>query len=213
MLDLSFFGLVLLSVFIIIDPFANIPIASALLEKFPSGVRKSIIQKSHIVAFVLFIIFSLFGQLIFDYLGIRLFAFKIAGGILLALIGVEMLYRIKSQTEYSSGEQAEAEAKENLAITPLAIPFITGPGAMITGILLFSQTHGDWFLLVEFILAAISAYSLSYLLFRQSDRVRDLVGSIGLKVFTRVMGLLLLSMAIQLILTGLHESGIALSAL
>lgn len=211
MLDLSFFGLVLISIFIIIDPFANIPIASALLEKFPSAVQKSIIKKSHVVAFALFITFSLFGQLIFDYLGIRLFAFKIAGGILLALIGVEMLYRFKSQTEYSSGEQAEAEAKDNLAITPLAIPFITGPGAMITGIVLFAQTNHDPWNIVQFLAAAIGAYSLSYLLFRQSDRVREIIGSIGLKVITRVMGLLLLSMAIQLVLTGLHEAGIALA--
>ncbi len=212
MWDFVYLSLVFVSVFVIIDPFANIPIASTLLDRFPAAERQSILKKSHLIAAALFMVFSIFGNFIFAFLRIEFFAFRIAGGLLLGFIAFEMLYRIKSRTEFTPDEKRLADEKENLAVTPLAIPLITGPGAMTTGFVLFTQAGGEPSLVLFFFLAAGAAYLSSFLLFRESERILKFMGPIGMKVATRVMGLLLLSIAIQMIFMGIRESGVFVRA-
>jgi len=142
-------------------------------------------------------------------LNIDFSSFKIAGGVLLFLISMEMLFGYKTRTEMTHNEQAEAEDRENVAIAPLAIPLITGPGAITTGIVLFSQARTPW-AGVEFVLAAAAAFLVSYLLLLQSEKISKWIGVIGLKVITRVMGLLLMSLAVQFVISGLKESALLL---
>lgn len=207
MLGSVYFVLVVTSLFFILDPFANIPIFSALTKNFSLHDRVKTVRKSHLIAFLAFVFFCLFGNFIFNYLGIQFSSFKIAGGILLFLISMEMLFGYKTRTEMTEDEHDSAEEKENVAITPLAIPLIAGPGAITTGIVLLSKAVGVS-QLAEFVIGAAGAFLLSYLMLRHSDPVRNVLGPIGLKVLTRIMGLLLMSLAIQFVINGIREAGL-----
>src|SRR3989344_1003110 len=173
--------LVFASVFFIVDPFANIPVFISFLERYSAEERKKIIQKSSVIAFVAYFFFSFFGARIFDYLGIQIFSFKIAGGILLSLISLEMLFGFKTRTELTDKEQESAELQDSLAVTPLAIPLITGPGAITTGIVLASRAQGAGEL-SAFVIGSTAAFVLSYLLLMQSKKISEIFGLTGMKV-------------------------------
>ncbi|MEK6942031.1 MAG: MarC family protein [archaeon] len=203
----GFLVLVFASVFFIVDPFANIPVFISFLERYSAEERKKIIQKSSVIAFVAYFFFSFFGTRIFDYLGIQIFSFKIAGGILLSLISLEMLFGFKTRTELTEKEIESVELQDSLAVTPLAIPLITGPGAITTGIVLASKATGAE-QLSAFVIGSTAAFVLSYLLLMQSKKISEIFGLTGMKVITRIMGLLLLAIAIQFVLTGLNEANV-----
>lgn len=210
MLDPSYFLLVFGSVFIITDPFANIPIFQGLLQRFEKKAHNEMIRKACIVAFAAFFLFSFLGPFLFSYLQIEFFSFKIAGGLLLLVIAGEMLLGFKTRTEITPSEQEQAEEKENLAVTPMGIPLITGPGAITTGIVLLSKAHGN-FETVQFVIASALALLLTTILLLQSERITKFFSPIGMKIATRIMGLLLMSLAVQFIVIGLKESGLFLA--
>lgn len=207
MLELSFFAVVFAAVFLVTDPFANIPIFAGFFGKMKPEEKKATIEKAYLAAFLAFFVFSFFGPMLFSFLGIELFSFKIAGGLLLLIISGEMLLGFKTRTELSPSEQEQAEEKENLAFTPLGIPLITGPGAIITGIVLFSKASGT-FEMVQFVAASVLAFVAGLWLMLQSDRVTKFFGPLGMKLATRIMGLLLMSLAVQLMINGIGESGL-----
>lgn len=205
MLDASYVFLVFASVFFITDPFANIPIFTSFLENISKEDRAKTIRKSYLVALVSFFVFSFFGPLIFGFLNIEFFSFKIAGGILLMIISIEMLLGLKTRTELTPTEREQAEDKENIAITPMAIPLITGPGAITTGIVLFSRAQTP-LLAAEFVVASSAAFFAGLIMVLQSEKITKLFGPIGLKLVTRIMGLLMLSLSVQFILNGIKEA-------
>ncbi len=207
MAEPSYFIVVFISIFLITDPFANIPIFSSFLDRYPKEERKKTIFISHAIAMIVFFLFSVFGNQIFGYLNIEFFSFKIAGGILLLIISLEMLFGFKTRTELTPSEKEQAEEKENIAITPLAVPLITGPGAITTGVVLFSRAQST-FMAIEFTIAAVLAFIIGYMLFMQSEIITKVLGQIGMKIITRLMGLVLMSLAIQFVITGIRESSL-----
>ena len=118
-----------------------------------------------------------------------------------------MLFGYKTRTEITQGEQEEAEERENVTITPLAIPLITGPGAITTGIVLFSRATGIFDYMLFFV-AIIIAFLLSYFLLLQSEKISRWLGVTGLKVITRIMGMLLMALSVQFVINGLQLSGL-----
>ncbi len=145
--------------------------------------------------------------MIFELLDIKMYSFRIAGGILLLIISIEMLFGRKSRTEAS--EDIEEE-KENISITPLAIPLLTGPGAITTGIVLFDNAENDInkiFLMINIVLI----FLISYFILSKSNLIFRILGKTGTRVITRVMGLMLSAIAIQFILTGISEAVFDLS--
>lgn len=169
------------------------------------------IRKACIVAVVAFFLFSFLGPFLFSYLQIEFFSFKIAGGLLLLVIAGEMLLGFKTRTEITPSEQEQAEEKENVAVTPMGIPLITGPGAITTGVVLLSKAQGN-FEMIQFVIASALALLLTSILLLQSERITKFFSPIGMKIVTRIMGLLLMSLAVQFIITGLKESGLFLFA-
>jgi multiple antibiotic resistance protein len=211
MVDPAFFFLVFSSVFLVIDPFANIPVFQLFLEKFSSKEKARTVRNSCLIAFGAFFLFSFLGPQLFSWMNVEFFSFKIAGGLLLLIIAGEMLLGFKTRTEITTSEQEQAEEKENLTITPLAIPLITGPGAITTGIVLFSKATTTWNI-IAFVAAATLAFILNYILLSQGERISRLLSPVGMKIITRIMGLLLMSLAVQFVITGLKESGLFLLA-
>ena len=203
-MDLSFLYYSIFTLFVIINPVGTIGIIRSLLDDYSKKDRKRIIHKAIVVATSSLLVFTIFGNAIFGFLGVGLYSFKIAGGILLGMISLQMIFGQKQKTKHTPEEEDEWETMENLAITPLAIPFMTGPGAITTGILLYSSAvSGEQKVFV--ILAVIIACMLAYAIFRSSDRIFNILGTTGTKVITRLMGLILLAIAVQYITGGIYD--------
>ncbi len=203
-MDLDFLLYSIFTLFVIINPIGTVGIIRSLLDDYRKGERVQIIHRAIIVATSSLLIFTVFGNAIFSFLNIDLYSFKIAGGLLLGVISFHMIFGQKQKAKHTSEEEAEWETMEDLAITPLAIPLMTGPGAITTGILLYSSAvSGEQKIFV--ILAVIIAFMLSYVLFRSSEKIFVILGTTGTKVITRMMGLILLAIAVQYITGGLVD--------
>ncbi|MFH1234733.1 MAG: MarC family protein [Candidatus Diapherotrites archaeon] len=209
---LEFFTLVLVSTFLSVNSLGNIPIFMAMLEKYKKSARQSVIRKSVLIAFIVFILFSFFGNYIFQFMHIEIYSFYIAGGIVLSNIALKMLAGKGHETKLSEKEvkmldKVQKEELENIAITPIAVPMLTGPGSITLGLMLFSSIQFDSInavvLLGEFLAGAILSYIVSYIVISKSDYFERVLGKMGLKVMSRVMGLLLLSIGVQFVVNGL----------
>ncbi len=203
-MDLSFLYYAIFTLFVIINPIGTIGIIRSLLDDYNKKDRKRIIHKAIVVATSSLLVFTIFGNAIFGFLGVSLYSFKIAGGILLGMISLQMIFGQKQKTKHTPEEENEWETMENLAITPLAIPLMTGPGAITTGILLYSSAvSAEQKIFV--ILAVVIACMLAYVIFRSSERIFSILGTTGSKVITRLMGLILLAIAVQYITGGIYD--------
>jgi len=174
----------------------------ALLNKCNGGECTDIVRKAVLIAFTVFVLASFFGNLVFDYLHIKMYSFEIAGGILLFVIALEMLFGLKTQTEFSENEREKALQMEDIAAFPLAMPLIVGPGAITTGVVLANQA-GSPQLALEFLGATVLAFVLAYLILSRGAALQERVPHLALKAFARVMGLLLAALAVQLVTNGL----------
>jgi multiple antibiotic resistance protein len=200
--NVVFFVQSLLAFFIIIDAVGNVPIFISILEKFDEEDKKHIIKRATIIAFLTLLIVTFSGNYIFSLLNTNIHSFSIAGGILLSIISVEMLFGRKSKTETSEDIK---DAKEDVSITPLAIPLLTGPGALTTGIVYFNLAHSPYQQLL-LVASIIITFILSYEILIHARKIFKFLGKTGTKVVIRIMGLLLLSIAVQFVINGLIGS-------
>jgi multiple antibiotic resistance protein len=198
----SFFIKSFISLFVIINAIGNVPVFTAVLEKFETNERRSILKKAVIVAGIALLVVTVTGNLFFRLLGVELYSFRIAGGILLSIVSIEMLYGRKTRTESSSDEERHYVEQEEISVMPLAIPLLTGPGALTTGIVLW-DTAGNLFNKVILLATIILVYCVAYLILRQSEGVLRHLGRTGTTVAMRIMGLMLLSVAVQFIIEGI----------
>ncbi len=201
---LSYFLAVFVSLFIIVDAIGNIPIFNSLLEKFSEKEKINVITKSIIISFTVLIVLSIFGNGIFEFFKIQMYSFKMAGGILLFIIAVEMLFGKKTKTEYSHEEGENAKKLEEIATMPLAIPLLTGPGAITTGLILYSGA-GTIEEKAIFTIAAICVFSAAYFILKNSTKIFKYLKAPRSAIIARVMGLLLSAIAVQFITDGIIE--------
>lgn len=199
----AYFGTVFVSLFLVVDVATNLPIFLSLTEAYSARERRSIAKRALLVALGIQLLFVIFGNYIFGYLSIKLYSFSIAGGILLSVVAVEMLFGRKSRTEYQ--ERDRQEEKENITIVPLAIPLHAGPAAIITGMIIFGKAD-TLILKGVFVFATICVYLASMLVLLKSDIIFKIFRPMGMKVITRVMGLILLTLAVQFVVNGVKEA-------
>ncbi|MDO9517943.1 MAG: MarC family protein [Methanosarcinaceae archaeon] len=200
-----------ITLFIIVDPIVNVPLFRAFLGDLDQKTRHNIVKKAVIVAAAVLVIFTLAGSTIFHLLGIEMYAFRIAGGIILLIIAIEMLLGKRPGTKSSAAEEEESMRSEDLVVTPLAVPLLTGPGAITTGIVLFNSASGITDQVILFAVIGL-VYMLSYFILSRSEKVFDSLGHTGTMVIVRIMGLLLAAVAIQFIITGVGEAVVDLMA-
>ena len=201
----SFFVTSFVSLFVIVNAIGNVPIFVTLLERFDDGERKIIVKKAILVAGASLVVVTLTGNLFFKVMGIELYSFRIAGGILLTIVSIEMLYGRKTRTQSSADEEGHYAEREEISIIPLAIPLLTGPGALTTGIVLFARA-GTTFNRVILFLTIGLVFFISYLILSQSRAVFKYLGKTGTLVAIRIMGLMLLSVAVQFVIEGINEA-------
>lgn len=199
--------LALSSIFFLVDPFAALPTFLAVTSGQDEKKRRRTARKASLTAFIILTAFALAGTYIFRVFGITLPAFEIAGGILLLLIGLDMLEAKRSPTQESSDEAAEAAQKDDVGIVPLGIPMLAGPGSIATVMVLVGQAQTRWQLVA--IIAAIGVTALiCYLVLGGATRVARALGETGIRILVRIMGLLLVSLAVQYFVNGLADLGV-----
>ncbi|HEY6848926.1 MAG TPA: MarC family protein [Terracidiphilus sp.] len=201
--------LALSSIFFLVDPFAAIGSFLAITSGVEEARRKRMARKAAFTCFIVLTSFALAGQLIFRMFGITLPAFEIAGGLILLLIGLDMLEAKRSATQEATGDTEEASLKEDAGIVPLGIPMLAGPGAISSVMVLVGQVPNLWNWEMCAILGSIALTSLiSYWVLAGASRVRTVLGETGIRILVRIMGLLLVALAMQFFVNGLTELGV-----
>ena len=201
--------LALSSIFFLVDPFAAIPSFLAITESADPARRKRMARKGALTCFIVLTGFAVAGQLIFKMFGITLPAFEIAGGLILMLIGLDMLQARRSPTQETHGDTVEAAAKEDAGIVPLGIPMLAGPGAISSVMVLVWQAPSLWHWEMGAILGSITVTSLiTYWVLAAAERVRQAMGETGIRILVRIMGLLLVALAMQYFVNGFTDLGL-----
>ena len=190
------------SLFVIVDPFATVPAFIAMTPRDTPEQRIRTARLASIVMAAVLLIFAVAGKMIFKLLGITMPAFQIAASIVLLIVALDMLRAQRSRVVETREETSAGAEKSDIAITPLAVPMLAGPGAISTVILLQSRAvdvaqHVSLYVCV----AAVSF--ASYLIFRVSARGAQWFSPIAMKVTTRIMGLLLAAVAVQFMINGM----------
>jgi len=204
---LQFSFVALTSVFFLVDPIAAIPTFLAMTAEDDRVQRGRMAKRAAWACLVVLTGFAAAGKLIFRLFGITLPAFKIAGGVILLLIGLDMLRARRSQTKETPSEAEEGAGKEDVGIIPLGVPMLAGPGAISTVMVLISGMP-DWWYAIPVFLAIVIVSLLSYWVLAGADRVRHYMGETGIRILTRLMGLMLTAIAIQFMLSGLTDVGL-----
>jgi multiple antibiotic resistance protein len=191
------------SILFIVDPIAVIPTYLVITQDETVEQRRDTARRACIAAGVFLVVFAIAGRLIFKLFGITLPAFRIAGGLILWLVAMDML-RGQRTTQETPAEIREGKEKEDVAITPLAIPMLAGPGAISTVIVLAGQAQTVTQHVIVYLAIILTAF-LAWLSLLVGERLVSRLGQTGIRVTTRIMGLLLAAVAIQFVLTGVKD--------
>lgn len=195
------------SIFVLVDPIAAVPTFLAMTIGATRGQRRHMAVRAAWTCFVVLLAFSFAGTYIFQLFGITLAAFRIAGGLILGLIGLDMLRARRSPIKETPGEAEEGAEKDDVGIIPLGIPMLAGPGAISSVMVLMAQ-NGDWPHAVVIVVAITAAAAISFLVLAGADRVSSLLHETGIRIMTRLMGLLLTAIAVQFVLNGMRDAGL-----
>lgn len=191
-----------ISIFVMADPFGNIPIFLGLTGGMSGAERRYVISKASAIATVILFVFALVGKPFMDLLSISLNSLRIAGGILLLLIAFDMLMGSETRTKMADG--SPDNDIDSIAVTPMATPLITGPGAMTVTMVYMNEATGMDKLLV---LAAILIAMLgSWLIVVNSDLLYSIFRKDGTRVLTKIMGIVLAAIATEMMLAGIGGS-------
>ena len=199
--------LALSSIFFLVDPFAALPTFLAITDGADPARRKRIAFKGSLTALIVLGGFALAGEQIFKLFGITLPAFELAGGVILLLIGLDMLQAKRSATQETAGDTVAAAQKEDAGIVPLGVPMLAGPGAITSVMVLVGQAQTHWQMVAIMVSIAFTA-SVCYFVLGHSDRVARLLGDTGIRILVRIMGLLLVALAAQYFVNGLADLGV-----
>ncbi len=192
----------IVSIFAILNPFGALPVFVSLTQNYSKVDKRYVIKRSAYFVFGILTFFFVFGELIFKIFGINIGSLEVAGGILLSLVSINMVFGNPHKERTSSDELAEAEAKENIALVPLAIPLLSGPGAIATVITL-STSVKSFFLYVGIFIAIVISCIAVYFVLISSSYLNRFLGKIGIGIISRLMGIILLAISVQFIVNGL----------
>lgn len=200
-----FFLKSLVAIFTIVDPIGLVPVVLTLTANLPSQERKTVVTRAVVIAGIILAIFGVAGHLIFSSLGVSSEAFSIAGGVLLFMIAIDMLFGRQSGARETPKEARDARTRDDVSVFPLAVPLIAGPGALATVTLLVETAQGQVFHLVGIAVATFITLIAAWIAMRVSLPIQKRVGVTGITVLTRVLGMLLAAVAAQFILNGIES--------
>jgi multiple antibiotic resistance protein len=198
---LTYFIFVFASIFVIVNPLQASLVFVSLTSGLSTDLRRSITMRATTIAFIVAIVFAIGGDLILRFFGITVDSLRVAGGILLFQVAMDMLRGGREHKKVTDAELQDASARENISIFPLATPLITGPGAMTTVVV--QMGAAQTLTLKSLVLVAIViTFLATYLIFRSSEYIEKVLGVTGIMVLTRIQGLILGAIAVNFVATG-----------
>jgi len=197
--------LIFTSVFFIVDPFAVIPTFLAMTARDTPPQRRVLARRGAWTCAITLILFALDGSLIFKLFGITIGAFKIAGGVLIGLNALDMVQARRSQQRETAVETAEGIQKDDIGIMPLGVPMLAGPGAISTVMVLALGAKSVAATVTIYVSIVMTAV-LTYFVLSTASVVEKRLGQTGMRILTRLMGLVLCAIAIQFIIDGIKLS-------
>jgi multiple antibiotic resistance protein len=190
---------------VVIDPVGVTPVFGALTRGGGDLHRRRMALKGTALAALILLLFAFIGAWLLDTLGITLPAFKIAGGILLFLIAIDMVFARQSGGRSTTGrEEEEARFKEDISVFPLAFPLIAGPGALTTILLMVGESHGRPLYFVSMIGVLLLVLLLTLVCLLGAGRLMKLLGETGANVMDRLFGVILAALAVQFVIDGIR---------
>ena len=199
--ETQFFILCLTTLFTLINPIGIAPLLMVMTERFSADQRVKIAKKGSATALITLLLFAILGSLIFSFFGITLEAFQIMGGILFFRNGLRMLDAKVGRSRTTPAEQEESQESDDIAISPIGIPLIAGPGAITATMLLSSQTPQIYSYLTLG-LSIMIVLTFVYLILRNGDVLMKVLGTSIMRIIQRLMGLILLVIAVQFVING-----------
>jgi multiple antibiotic resistance protein len=194
------------AVFFVVDPLSAVPFFLAMTRNDSAQKRRETALRASVAAALVLSTFALAGAAIFKVLGIGLPAFKVAGGVVLLLLALDMIRTQPSKTRITEGEVAAGAGKDDIAIVPLAMPLLAGPGSIATCIVLMARARsGPWWHALPVLGAIVVTCAAAYLILAGASRTEKVLGSTGLAILERAAGLLLVAIAIQFMMDGLGD--------
>jgi multiple antibiotic resistance protein len=203
--DLKFAVLAFTAVLFVVDPFVAVPIFLSITTRDSAERKRRMALRSAVAAFVTLTTFAIAGGVIFKAFGISLGAFKIAGGLMLLLMALDMMRAQPSRTRSSREEQEESVEKEDVAIVPMAIPMLAGPGAIATVMVFMSRAAWQPVRTAAVLGAIALTCVITWILLRSAVAAERMLKKTTLHVLERVMGLLLAAVAVEFVIGGLRD--------
>lgn len=192
------------TLFVVIDPPGLVPLFIALTQGMDAPQRRTMALRACVIAFVLLALFGLAGEAVLGFIGISMPAFRIAGGLLLFLTALDMLFERRTQRR----EGQHADPDHDPSVFPLATPLIAGPGAIASMILLTGQAGPEWLgrLAILGLMGAMVFATFLFLL--AAPPIERIIGRTGTVVITRLLGMLLAALSVQFVIDGIHGTGL-----
>jgi len=197
------FGLLcFVSLFTIIDPVGALPVYVSMTHELSHPESRRVALRAVITAWIALVLFALTGRFIFDFFGISVNSLRIVGGIVFFIMGYEMLEARLTRTK--ADEQSVSEYIEDIAITPIGIPLIAGPGAIATVIVLMNETTGELEKQIALFAAITAVLLIAFVFLIGARQVMRVLGRSGNKILLRIMGLIVMAIAVEFFFNGLR---------
>jgi multiple antibiotic resistance protein len=195
------------AIFVVVDPLAAVPFFLAMTSEQSPEQRRDTARRAAIGAWLILTAFGLLGALLFRLLGISIPAFKLAGGVLLLLIAIDMLRTTPSPARITPPEVEAGAKKDDVAIVPLAMPLLAGPGSIATVIVLMGRVQPkQWWNGLPVLVAVAAVAGATYLTLASASRVERVLSRTGMNILERVAGMLLAAIALQFMIDGAGEA-------
>jgi len=191
--------------FVVLDPVGVAPIFASLTQGSSDAYRRQMALRGTALSGLILVLFAFLGHFLLNALGITLDAFRVAGGLFLLLLSIDMVFARQSGLRgTTSRENKEAEGKNDISVFPLAIPLIAGPGGITTMMLLMGETGKQPTWIISLLLVLLSIILISLFTLLMAGRIMRLLGETGSNVISRLLGILLSALAIQYMIDGLR---------
>lgn len=191
-----------IALLVIVNPVGTIPLFVAMCGGESALEQRRIANRASIAVAIVLIVSALLGQMLLDFFGITIASFKVGGGILILLMAISMMQAMPMRTRQTPEEAEEAAEKDSVAVVPLAIPLLAGPGAISTTIIYATERNGISHLVV-IVVCCLAVALITWLALRIATPMTNLLGKTGINIAVRIMGLLLAAVAVEIFVSGL----------
>lgn len=195
---------IFMALLVLINPLSAIPVFIGLTPHSSQQERKKIAKVATLTIAVVVTLFALVGQGLLNFLGISIGSFQVAGGLLVMFIALAMMNAQPTPTKTTDEERSEAESKANIAVVPLAIPLMSGPGAIST-IIIYTTTAKSWTDVLTIIVSGFMVAGVCYVALTMATPISRILGKTGINIANRVMGMLLAALSVEIMVDGIYR--------